>query len=83
VPNQTAHPREYVRMLWRRSPLRREGEHRTVNIDGKASANSVGMLAKLSKEGMGIAMSRKPMTFLPFPNGGSSMTIIWQEPNAF
>jgi DNA-binding transcriptional LysR family regulator len=36
--------------------LRREREQRIVKVDGKASANSVGMLAKLSKEGMGIAL---------------------------
>jgi len=36
--------------------FRREREHRTVKVDGMATANSVGMLAKLSKEGMGIAM---------------------------
>lgn len=36
--------------------LRREREHRTVKVGGKASANSVGMLAKLSKQGLGIAL---------------------------
>src|SRR3954451_19900489 len=36
--------------------LRRERERRIVNVGGMASANSVGMLAKLSKEGMGIAI---------------------------
>jgi LysR family transcriptional regulator, regulator for bpeEF and oprC len=36
--------------------LRREREHRTVKVSGPATANSVGMLAKLSKEGMGIAV---------------------------
>jgi DNA-binding transcriptional LysR family regulator len=36
--------------------LRREREHRTVKVGGTASANSVGMLARLSKEGMGIAL---------------------------
>lgn len=36
--------------------LRRERERRTVKIDGPASANSVGMLAKLAKEGMGVAL---------------------------
>jgi len=36
--------------------LRREREHRTVKVGGMATANSVGMLAKLSKEGMGIAI---------------------------
>lgn len=36
--------------------LRREREYRTVKVGGTASANSVGMLAKLSKEGMGIAL---------------------------
>lgn len=36
--------------------LRREREHRTVRVSGPATANSVGMTAKLSKEGMGIAI---------------------------
>jgi DNA-binding transcriptional LysR family regulator len=36
--------------------LRRGREHRTVTVSGMATANSVGMLAKLSKEGMGIVI---------------------------
>jgi LysR family transcriptional regulator, regulator for bpeEF and oprC len=36
--------------------LRRDREHRTVKIGGAASANSVGMLARLAKEGLGIAL---------------------------
>jgi DNA-binding transcriptional LysR family regulator len=36
--------------------LRREREHRIVKVSGIASANSVGMIAKLAKEGMGIAL---------------------------
>jgi LysR family transcriptional regulator, regulator for bpeEF and oprC len=36
--------------------LRREREHRAVKVGGPATANSVGMLARLSKEGMGIAV---------------------------
>ncbi|MEK6398520.1 MAG: LysR family transcriptional regulator [Terriglobus sp.] len=36
--------------------LRKMREHRTVKVTGAASANSVGMLAKLAKEGMGIAV---------------------------
>jgi LysR family transcriptional regulator, regulator for bpeEF and oprC len=36
--------------------LRHQREHRTVKISGAASANSVGMLAKLAKEGLGIAL---------------------------
>ena len=36
--------------------LLREREHRIVKVSGTATANSVGMLAKLSKEGMGIAL---------------------------
>ncbi|WP_263416685.1 LysR family transcriptional regulator [Terriglobus albidus] len=36
--------------------LRRERELRTVKVGGMATANSVGMLAKLSKEGMGVAI---------------------------
>jgi DNA-binding transcriptional LysR family regulator len=36
--------------------LHRGRERRTVKVDGKATANSVGMLAKLSREAMGIAM---------------------------
>lgn len=34
----------------------REREKRVVKVDGKVSANSVGMLAKLAKDGMGIAL---------------------------
>ncbi len=45
--------------------LRREREHRTVKVDGKASANSVGMLARLSKEGMGIAILPDFLAFHP------------------
>jgi DNA-binding transcriptional LysR family regulator len=36
--------------------LHRGSERRTVKVAGMATANSVGMLAKLSKEGMGIAL---------------------------
>lgn len=36
--------------------LRRDREHRTVKVTGSASANFVGMLARLAKEGMGIAL---------------------------
>jgi DNA-binding transcriptional LysR family regulator len=36
--------------------LRREREHRTVKVSGLAAANSVGMVAKLSKEGLGVAI---------------------------
>lgn len=36
--------------------LRRGRERRTVKVDGRATANSVGMLAKLAKEGTGIAL---------------------------
>ena len=35
--------------------LRRGREHKTVTTSGAATANSVGMLARFSKEGMGIA----------------------------
>ena len=36
--------------------LRRGREHRTVKVSGMAQANSVGMIAALSREGMGIAL---------------------------
>jgi LysR family transcriptional regulator, regulator for bpeEF and oprC len=36
--------------------VRREREHRTVKVSGSATANSVGMLAKLSQQGMGVAV---------------------------
>ena len=36
--------------------MRRGREHQTVRVNGSASANSVGMLAKLAKEGMGVAV---------------------------
>jgi DNA-binding transcriptional LysR family regulator len=36
--------------------LRRGREHRTVKVSGSATANSVGMLARFAKEGMGIAV---------------------------
>ena len=36
--------------------LRRGREHRTVTMTGAATANSVGMLARFAKEGMGIAL---------------------------
>lgn len=36
--------------------LRRDRERRIVKVGGMSTANSVGMLAKLSKEGMGIAI---------------------------
>jgi LysR family transcriptional regulator, regulator for bpeEF and oprC len=40
--------------------LRREREHRKVKVSGPATSNSVGMTAKLSKEGMGIAIPGMP-----------------------
>jgi DNA-binding transcriptional LysR family regulator len=36
--------------------LRRGREHKTVKVRGSATANSVGMLARFAKEGMGIAV---------------------------
>ncbi len=36
--------------------LHRGRDHRTVRVSGSATANSVGMLARFSKEGMGIAL---------------------------
>jgi DNA-binding transcriptional LysR family regulator len=59
--------------------LRREREHRTVKVDGKASANSVGMLAKLSKEGMGIAILPDFLAFHPgFGNGLVRVLNDWE-----
>jgi DNA-binding transcriptional LysR family regulator len=36
--------------------LHRGRDHRTVKVNGSATANSVGMLARFSREGMGIAL---------------------------
>ncbi len=36
--------------------LRRDRDHRTIKVQGAATANSVGMLAKLASEAMGIAL---------------------------
>jgi DNA-binding transcriptional LysR family regulator len=36
--------------------LHRGRDHRTVEVSGSATANSVGMLARFSKEGMGVAL---------------------------
>jgi len=59
--------------------LRREREHKTVKVDGKASANSVGMLAKLSKEGMGIAILPDFLAFHPgFGNGLVRVLSDWE-----
>ena len=59
--------------------LRREREHRTVKVDGKASANSVGMLAKLSKEGMGIAILPDFLAFHPgFGDGLVRVLSDWE-----
>jgi len=36
--------------------LHRGRDHRTIKVDGSATANSVGMLAKFAKAGMGVAL---------------------------
>lgn len=45
--------------------LRRGREHRRVTVSGTATANSVGMLARFSKEGMGIALLPDFLAFHP------------------
>ena len=57
--------------------LRREREHRSVQVIGPATANSVGMMAKLSKEGMGIAILPE---FLAFHRGfGDGLVRVLSE----
>jgi len=59
--------------------LRREREHRTVKVQGTASANSVGMLAKLSKGGMGIALLPDFLAFHPgFGDGLVRLLKDWE-----
>lgn len=59
--------------------LRREHEHRTVKVGGAASANSVGMLARLSKEGMGIALLPDFLAFHPgFGDGLMRVLKDWE-----
>jgi len=59
--------------------LRREHERRTVTVGGAASANSVGMLAKLSKEGMGIALLSDFLAIHPgFGDGLTRLLKGWE-----
>jgi DNA-binding transcriptional LysR family regulator len=61
------------------SELQREREHRTVKVGGTASANSVGMLAKLSNEGMGIALLPDFLAFHPgFGDGLVRLLKDWE-----
>lgn len=59
--------------------LRRERERRIVKVAGMASANSVGMLAKLSKERMGIAVLPDFLAFHPgFGDGLVRVLSDWE-----
>lgn len=50
--------------------LRRGREHRTVTVDGRATANSVGMLAKFAKENAGIVLLPDFLATHPAFGGG-------------
>jgi LysR family transcriptional regulator, regulator for bpeEF and oprC len=64
--------------------LHREREHRTVKISGAASANSVGMLAKLAKEGMGIAVLPDFLALHPgFGDGLLRVLSDWEATPAY
>jgi DNA-binding transcriptional LysR family regulator len=59
--------------------LRRDRDHRIVKVSGMASANSVGMTAKLSKEGVGIAVLPDFLATHPgFGDGLTSLLDDWQ-----
>lgn len=59
--------------------LHRGREHKTVKVKGSAMANSVGMLAKLAKEGMGIALLPDFLAFHPgFGDGLIRVLCDWE-----
>jgi DNA-binding transcriptional LysR family regulator len=57
--------------------LRSNRDRKTVRVSGPATANSVGMLAKLSKEGMGIALL--PDFLAHHPGFGDGLTRVLDD----
>ena len=59
--------------------LHRGREHKTVKVSGTATANSVGMLARFAKEGMGIALLPDFLAFHPgFGDGLVRVLSDWE-----
>jgi LysR family transcriptional regulator, regulator for bpeEF and oprC len=59
--------------------LHRGREHKSVKVSGSATANSVGMLARLAKEGMGIAVLPDFLALHPgFGNGLVRLLTDWE-----